>query len=180
MTPFVGLHVAWLAGPASLGVLAVGVARLGRRATAGFARGAEPPAPAQVRAGGIFAAVVLGLSWMVLINGASRYPHVFVAAMFAWSLEALCRVSDPTLSHDEQKKWGAVLGGCAALMLTARPGDGATLASASSCTSSTRSFAVASGGALPRRALPSPASSAGSRSSSSGSSSGAGFRPAIR
>ena len=127
MTPFVALHLAWLAGPASLGVLAVGVARLGRRATAGFARGADPTAAAQVRAGGIFAAVVLALSWMVLINGASRYPHVFVAAMFAWSLEALCRVSDPTLSHDDQKKWGAVLGGCAALMLTARPGDGATL-----------------------------------------------------
>ena len=127
MTPFVALHVTWLAGPASLGLFATGAARLGRRASAGFSTGDAPPSVEEVRAGGIFAAAMLVLSYLVLINGASRYPHVFEAALFAWALEALCVVSEPTLSADLQQKWGAALGASAALMLATRPGDGATL-----------------------------------------------------
>jgi hypothetical protein len=127
MTPFVALHVPWLAGPASLGLLAVGVAQLGRRAAAGVAVGAAPASIAHVRAGGILAAASLGLGAMTLINGASRYPHVFEAAVFAWSLEALCRVSERGLSRQDQQRWGGVLGAGTALMLATRPGDGATL-----------------------------------------------------
>ncbi len=127
MAPFVALRVAWLAGPASFGVLAVGVARLGRRASAGFSVGAEPPSYAHVRAGGILAATALGLSAMALVNGASRYPHVFEGALFAWSLEALCMVSEPGLAPRDQRRWGTVLGAGAALILATRPGDGATL-----------------------------------------------------
>ena len=139
MVPFTVLRVPWLAGPASLGVLAAGVARLGRRAVAGFAAGTEAPSAAIVRAGGRFAALVLVASSTVLINGGSRYPHVFVAAMFAWALEALCVVADPdassSLSVPDQRRrqrrrqgqWGAVLGACIALLAAARPPDGGTL-----------------------------------------------------
>ena len=62
-----------------------------------------------------------------LINGGSRYPHVFVAAMFAWSLEALCVVADSALPPADQRRWGAALGACIALLVAARPPDGATL-----------------------------------------------------
>ncbi len=127
MTPFVAAGVPWLAGPFSFGVLAVGVARLSRRAAAGFAAGAAPPSEHDVRAAGVFGAVVVMLANTLLINGASRYSHVFVAAMFAWSLEALLRVADPTLPRNLQWKWGAILGSAAALLVATRPGDGATL-----------------------------------------------------
>jgi hypothetical protein len=127
MTPFVALRVPWLAGPASFGLLAVGLARLGRRAASGFAVGAKAPSIEHVRAGGVFAALALDLGAMTLINGASRYPHVFEAALFAWCLEALCRVSEPNLPSPDQGRWGAVLGAGAALLLATRPGDGATL-----------------------------------------------------
>jgi hypothetical protein len=138
MVPFTVLRVPWLAGPASLGVLAAGVARLGRRAVAGFAAGAEAPSAAIVRAGGRFAALVLVASSTVLINGGSRYPHLFVAAMFAWALEALCVLADPDASSSlsagdqerkrrQQRQWGGVLGACIALLAAARPPDGGTL-----------------------------------------------------
>ena len=89
MAPFVALHLTWLAGPASLGLLAAGVGRLTRRAASGFSRGDAPPDPATVRAAGRLAVAALLLSATVLINGGSRYPHVFSAALFAWSIEAL-------------------------------------------------------------------------------------------
>ena len=66
----------------------------------------------------------------MLINGGSRYPHVFVAAMFAWSIEALFAITTRPrgdLSPVDARRWGATLGACAALMLAARPADGATL-----------------------------------------------------
>ena len=127
MTPFVALRVPWLAGPASLGLLAAGVARLARRAAAGASPGAAPPSSAQVRAAGWFAAAAIVLSSTLLINGASRYPHVFVAAMFAWCVELLCAVATPGLPPAAARTRGALLGASAALMLAARPGDGATL-----------------------------------------------------
>ena len=127
MAPFVALRVPWLAGPASLGLLGAAVARLGRRAAAGFSPGAEPPSDADVRAAGRFAALVLMLASTVLINGGSRFSHVFVAAAFAWSLEALFTVAAPGLRLWEQRAWGAVLGLGAGLMISARPADGATL-----------------------------------------------------
>ncbi len=127
MTPFVALHVPWLAGPASLGLLAAGVARLGRRAAAGFSPGSPAPTSAHVRAAGWFSLMAVVLSSTLLINGASRYPHVFVAAMFAWSLEATCVVTTAGLSSRDQRTWGAILGASAALLLATRPADGGTL-----------------------------------------------------
>ncbi len=127
MAPFVALGVPWLAGPASLGLLAAGSGRLGRRAVAGFSPGTAPPSIAHVRAGGWFTVIAILLSSTILINGGSRYPHIFVAAMFAWSIEALCVLSTAETSPRDQRIWGAVLGAGAALMLAARPPDGAAL-----------------------------------------------------
>jgi hypothetical protein len=127
MTPFVALHAAWLAGPASLGVLAAGVSRLGRRAAAGFGQGTRPPPVAQVRAAGRFAAAAIVLGSTMLINGGSRYPHLFVAGMYAWAVEALLTIASPGLSRPAQWRWGAVLGTCAALLVSARPADGVLL-----------------------------------------------------
>jgi hypothetical protein len=127
MTPFVALHVPWLAGPASLGLLTAGVARLGRRAAAGFSPGSLAPSSAHVRAAGWFSAMAVVLSSTLLINGASRYPHVFVAALFAWSLEATCAVTTEGLSLPDQRRWGAILGAGTSLLISTRPADGATL-----------------------------------------------------
>jgi hypothetical protein len=130
MAPFVALHLPWLAGPASLGLLGAGVARLGRRAAAGFRPGSPAPTSAHVRAAGWFSLMAVVLSSTLLTNGASRYPHVFVAAMFAWSLEATCAIAAPTataLSTRDQRMWGAILGASAALLLATRPSDGGTL-----------------------------------------------------
>ena len=127
MTPFVALRVPWLAGPASLGLLAAGASRLGRRAAAGFSPGTVAPSPEQVRAAGWFAAGAVVLSSTLLINGGSRYPHVFVTAMYAFCIEALCAVSTDGLSERQQRRYGILLGSSAALILASRPGDGAML-----------------------------------------------------
>jgi hypothetical protein len=127
MAPFLLLHMAWLAGPVSFGLLAAGVARLARRGAAGFPNEQSVPSAARVRAAGRFAAGSIILSSTALINGASRYPHIFVAAMFAWALEALCVVATPPLPIRAQRQWGGVLGACLALMVATRPPDGAVL-----------------------------------------------------
>ena len=127
MAPFVAVRMAWLAGPASLGLLVAGSARLARRAASGFAPGTLPPHASLVRAAGWFGAIAMMLASTLLINGGSRYPHVFVAATFAWSVEALCEMATPGIARARQWGCGVVLGTSAALMLSARPGDGATL-----------------------------------------------------
>ena len=132
MAPFVAIRAPWLAGPASLGVLAAGVSRLTRTFAMSTPAGSPPVAPAHARAAGRFAAMAVTLSATMLINGASRYPHVFVAAMFAWAVVGLCAIAtgkrpSAGLLNDRPKLWGAVLGACAALLLAARPGDGAML-----------------------------------------------------
>lgn len=131
MTPFVALHAAWLAGPASLGLLASGAARLARRAAAGVAAGHPSPPAAHVRAAGAFAALAVSSSSMLVINGGSRYPHVFVAALWAWSIEAVCVLTVGGLPRAErraeQRAWGAILGACAGLLVATRPGDACTL-----------------------------------------------------
>jgi hypothetical protein len=127
MAPFVWIGAVWLAAPASLGLLAVGVARLSRRAAAGFSKGTRKPSERDVRAAGWFGALALTLGSTMLINGGARYPHVFVAAMFAWSVEALFSISDPAVPKGVQWLHGAILGSCAALMVSARPADGGTL-----------------------------------------------------
>lgn len=127
MAPFVAARSVWLAGPASLGLLAAAVSRLGRRAAAGFSAGTEPPSWAHVRASGRFAVLATLLGAGVLINGGSRYPHIFVAAAFAWSIEALLTISTDRIGATDQWRWGGLLGASAAILLAARPADGCTL-----------------------------------------------------
>ena len=122
MAPFVGLGGAWLAGPAAFGLLGVGVARLSRRAAAMNERSAR-----EVRAAGILGAVSVCLGSMNLINGASRYPHVFTAALFVWSADLVLGLDEPGLGHRMQWIRGALLGTTGALLLGTRPSDGAML-----------------------------------------------------
>ena len=141
MAPFVALRAVWLAAPATLGVLAVGVARVSRRAAAGFSAGTAGPSGKEIRAAGWFGALTVMLGSTMLLNAGSRYPHVFVAAMFVWSVEALLSIAS-RLRPDEppgaretdtvrpgRDGWlkGALLGTTAALMIAARPADGLTL-----------------------------------------------------
>jgi hypothetical protein len=117
MAPFAAAGAAWLAGPAALGLLAAAIVRLARRC-------AEP---SSARTAGLLAAAATLLGATMLVNGASRYPHVFVAATFAWSLEALCAATEATASARARKAWAVVLGAGAAWLLSTRPLDGATL-----------------------------------------------------
>jgi hypothetical protein len=127
MTPFVRFGAPWLAGPASLGLLAAAVMRLGRRAATGFSEADSPPSTDTVLLAGRLAALALVLSPTMLLNGGARFSHVFVAATFAWSVEALCTVATAGLTPRAQWGWGAALGLGAGLMLAARPLDGGTL-----------------------------------------------------
>jgi hypothetical protein len=127
MAPFVLFGVPWLAGPASLGLLAAGVARLGRRAAQGFPAGTAPPSAVEVRAAGRFAALAIVLGSTMLVNGGSRFPHVFTAALYAWSVEALLTIATPGLGPRQRWGWGAALGASTSLLLATRPGDGAML-----------------------------------------------------
>jgi hypothetical protein len=124
MAPFVLVRAVWLAGPASLGLLSA----------AGVAPGREPPPAGLVRAAGWLAVVALLPGASLLINGGSRYPHVFVAAMFAWAVEAVMALERPGAGPGPSRggrarswAWGATLGVSAGLLLAARPGDGAAL-----------------------------------------------------
>jgi hypothetical protein len=127
MAPFVAARAVWVAGPASFGILVAGIARLTRRAAAGFGLRAGPPPESQVRAAGRFAALAMLLSATLLINAGSRFPHLFVMGMYVWATEALFMIASGDLPPVGQWRWGAVLGVCASMMLAARPGDGATL-----------------------------------------------------
>ena len=131
MAPFMWISAPWLAGPASLGLLAAATCRLGRRAASGF--GAVAASSTEVRAAGRFAATAVIVGTMVLINGASRYPHIFITAAFAWSVEALCAICWLDLRDRRQAMWGGVLGLSSALLLAARPADGASLGVGLAC-----------------------------------------------
>ncbi len=127
MTPFFMLRMIWLAGPVSLGLFVVGVARLARRASSGHAAGTLPPRRMQVRAAGWFAALATLLSAMMLINGGSRFPHVFVGATFAWAVEWLCVMTTKGISRERQWEAGLLCGAAAMLTASTRPPDGMTL-----------------------------------------------------
>jgi hypothetical protein len=127
MAPFVRLHVLWLSGPFSMGVMAWGMARLGRSATRSLASADAPLSPRVIRAAGTWAGVLAMLGTTVLVNGGSRYSHVFVTGLYAWSLEGLLMVATPGLSRQRQVRWGIVLGSVSGLMLATRPADGAFL-----------------------------------------------------
>lgn len=127
MAPFVALHAAWLAGPASLGLLAVAVARLARRGAGGVAAGDPPPSFTEIRAAGRFAVLLVLLSSTLLINGGARYPHLFEVAVFAWATELLLALASPDVPRRDARIGGAWLGACAAMLLATRPLDGVTL-----------------------------------------------------
>lgn len=119
MVPFVWLRSIWLAGPVALGVLTVGVARLARRLSIPAARS---------KAAALSAATIM-LSATALINGGSRFPHVWVAACLAWSLESLFAISDAK-SRRAKIVWGAIFGLATVWMLATRVADGLLLGSA--------------------------------------------------
>ena len=121
MAPFFACGVVWLAAPVSLGLLAVGVARVARRALA-----LDPEASAaRIGAAGWIAGLSATFATTILLLGASRYAHVLVAALFAWSIEALYvpRQSSPR----REVGWGLAFGACIAWMGATRPADGAML-----------------------------------------------------
>jgi hypothetical protein len=126
MAPFFALGVVWLAGPFGLAVLVVAIARLGRRVAAATIEAGAPGAETRARLGGTIAALVLVASDTVLINGGSRFPHLWICAMLAWSVEAICMITSP-LPAARQTRWGAALGLALAWMLATRHFDGAIL-----------------------------------------------------
>jgi hypothetical protein len=125
MVPFVWVRAVWLSGPFSMGLMAVGMARLARSAMRGAGRWDTPPPAGVIRAAGTWAAVLVTLGTSILVNGASRYAHVFVVGLYAWTLEAIFMLASPGLSASRQRLWGVVLGTAAALNVAARPADGA-------------------------------------------------------
>jgi hypothetical protein len=127
LAPFVWLRAVWLSGPVSLGLMAVGIARLSRSAMRGYGRWDAPPSSAVVRSAGTCGGVLAALGTSILINGASRYPHVFVVGTYAWTIEAAMMLATPGLSPRRQHVWGAVLATAAVFGVAARPADGAFL-----------------------------------------------------
>lgn len=122
MVPFVWLGVPWLAGSFSFGLFVLGAMRLARRAMSL----AADATTREVRAAGLWAAGLAMASSTFLINGGSRFPHIFVLAGFVWALEALMRLTGRTRDPNA-RNWGIVLGVCCALLLATRPVDGAGL-----------------------------------------------------
>lgn len=125
MAPFARWKQEWLAGPFSLALLAVGVARLSRRLATGFGATTAREARIQSLAGWLGALSAL-FGPAMLLNGGSRFPHTFVGACFAWSVEAACAL--PTATRTSTRAlWGLVLGTFAAWGVATRPPDGLTL-----------------------------------------------------
>jgi len=124
LAPFFALGVVWLGSPVTMGMMAVGMARLARSAMRGFGRRDAPPSARLVRVAGTWGALLCMLGTSILINGGSRYPHILVLACFAWSLEAVMMLQSP-LPPGDKTLWGFVLGTAAVLNVASRPADGA-------------------------------------------------------
>lgn len=125
--PFQALGLMWLAAPVTHGLLAAGVARVARRAVSLERNGRTRAHVREVAVAGAIAALTVTFAASPLINGASRFPHTFVCACFAWSIEAVCVLAGHRLSPRAQWAWGALLGLSTAFMLSARPADGGFL-----------------------------------------------------
>jgi hypothetical protein len=127
MVPFSLIHAPWLAGPTAHGLLGVAVARLSRRMAEARADGVAYGSARQVRAAGFLGGLVATTGAAMVLNGASRYSHVFVAGLFAWSIELAAAIAfDPAGQKDVAER-GLLLGICASWLLATRPADGATL-----------------------------------------------------
>ena len=123
LAPFFRVGLLWLASPVTMGMMAVGMARLARSAVRGFGRDDAPPSARRVRLAGTWAAV-LSMGTIVLINAGSRYPHIFVVGLYAWSLEAIMMLQTP-VSPRQKDFWGIVLSTSAVFSVASRPADGA-------------------------------------------------------
>ena len=115
MAPFVLLRMPWMAGPFALGLLALGAAHCSRRAVRGYGRTA-------IRVAGHAGALSATLGAGLMLNAGSRFPHVFVAALFVWGLLALLRVAD-----GDRTVWPLALGCIVAWLPATRPSDGLAL-----------------------------------------------------
>jgi hypothetical protein len=124
MTPFVALGVPWLAGPFSHGLMVVGVARVARSAVRLDGHG---PSRRRQSVAGWVAGLVATFGTTILLCGASRYSHVFVAALFAWAIEALLVVTGEGTPRQRKLRWAVLFGSLVALMGATRPADGVTL-----------------------------------------------------
>jgi len=123
---FARLGVIYLAGPVMFGIAAVGIARLSRRLAADLGPTVESSRRI-VAFASVLGPIAALLGPSMLLNGASRFSHTMVCACFAWSIESLCVVSDPSESRARAWFWGIGLGSATSLMLATRPTDGATL-----------------------------------------------------
>ena len=129
MAPFQRLGIVWLASPVMLGATSVACARLARRAVSGLGETLAVERRT-VAAAGFIAAALSTLGASMLLTAGSRYPHVMICACFAWAVEGLVMMSPPRgapLRPRAQWLWGSVVGTATSLMISARPGDGATL-----------------------------------------------------
>ena len=126
LVPFFWVRALWLGAPVSMGLLAWGMARLGRSAMRGaWRKGDRRPSARVIRIAGTWAAVLSVLGTSLLSNAASRYTHVYVVALYAFSLEALVQVTTPGLARQKQLLWGLVLGTASVQAVAVRPADGA-------------------------------------------------------
>lgn len=105
MAPFFWVRAEVLAGPVSFGLLAVAVARLGRRAAAAVS-GSSVRAQ---RIGGLVAALSVIFANTMMINAGSRFPHVFVCALWAWAMEGACSAQDASSVGDPKRVRHAAL-----------------------------------------------------------------------
>jgi hypothetical protein len=125
LVPFLWARVLWMGAPVSLGLFAWAMARLGRTAMRAYGAWDAPPSAAVVRAAGTWAGVLSGTATSLVTNGASRYPHVYTLALYAWMLEATMQTTTPGLPRKKQVLWGLVLGTVAVHGMATRPADGA-------------------------------------------------------
>jgi hypothetical protein len=123
LAPFARLGIPWLAAPVTHGMLAVGVARLARRA---YAEARAAATRRELAVAGVVAALVATTGASPLLYAGSRYPHTFVMALFAWAVNAACAVADAR-DRRAQWTWGVALGLTTAFIASTRPADGATL-----------------------------------------------------
>jgi hypothetical protein len=127
MVPFALIRAPWLAGPAAHALLAVGVARVSRRVVAASSNGLSTVSPRSVRAAGFIGGLVATTGAASLLNGASRYSHIFVALLFTWCIELTASIIHDARGRQDAAEKGLLLGICAGWLLATRPADGATL-----------------------------------------------------
>lgn len=123
MVPFVWMRCVWLAGPLSFGLFVEGMRRLGRTIAHALPNTTESEA---ARAGWVAGGVAL-FSSMLLVNGGSRYPHVFVLALFAFALQQTIGVVFDAATPRVQAGRAAAIGTAFGWILCTRVPDGALM-----------------------------------------------------